>query len=37
LDRHDRGVELQACQRIIDLLEYDADNFHEGVAVGVGG
>mgnify|MGYP005808520803 CR=1 FL=1 len=30
------GVELQACQMTIDLLDYDDDDFYEGVTVGVG-
>jgi len=29
------GVELQACQMTIDLLDYDDDDFYEGVTVGV--
>lgn len=32
----DSGVELQGCQMTIDLLEYDEDDFHDGVEVGVG-
>ena len=32
----DSGVELQACQMTIDLLDYDEDDFHDGVEVGVG-
>jgi peroxiredoxin family protein len=30
------GVEMQACQMTIDLLEYDEDDFYDGVTVGVG-
>ncbi|WP_227356071.1 DsrE/DsrF/DrsH-like family protein [Haladaptatus salinisoli] len=30
------GVELQACQMTIDLMEYDEDDFHDGVTTGVG-
>jgi peroxiredoxin family protein len=30
------GVEFQACQMTIDLMEYDEDDFHDGVTVGVG-
>ena len=30
------GVELQACQMTMDLLDYDADDFHDGVTAGVG-
>ena len=30
------GVELQACQMTIDLMEYDEDDFYDGVEVGVG-
>ena len=30
------GVELQACQMTIDLMEYDEDDFYDGVTVGVG-
>ena len=29
-------VEMQACQMTIDLLEYDEDDFYDGVTVGVG-
>lgn len=32
----DSGVELQACQMTIDLLDYDPDDFYDGVTVGVG-
>lgn len=32
----DSGVELQACQMTIDLLDYDEDDFYNGVEVGVG-
>jgi len=30
------GVEFQACQMTIDLLDYDEDDFYDGVTVGVG-
>lgn len=30
------GVDLQACQMTIDLLDYDEDDFYEGVETGVG-
>lgn len=30
------GVELQACQMTIDLMDYDEDDFYDGVTVGVG-
>ena len=30
------GVELQACQMTIDLLDYDEDDFYDGVTTGVG-
>ena len=30
------GVDLQACQMTMDLLDYDADDFHDGVTAGVG-
>jgi len=30
------GVDLQACQMTIDLLEYDEDDFYDGVTTGVG-
>jgi peroxiredoxin family protein len=30
------GVELQACQMTIDLLDYDEDDFYDEVTVGVG-
>ena len=30
------GVELQACQMTIDLLDYDEEEFYEGVETGVG-
>lgn len=30
------GVEFQACQMTIDLMEYDEDDFHDGVTTGVG-
>lgn len=32
----DMGVELQACQMTIDLMDYDEDDFYEGVTSGVG-
>jgi peroxiredoxin family protein len=32
----DMGVEFQACQMTIDLLDYDEDDFHDGVTTGVG-
>ena len=32
----DLGVDLQACQMTIDLLEYDEDDFYDGVTTGVG-
>jgi peroxiredoxin family protein len=30
------GVEMQACQMTIELMDYDPDDFHDGVEVGVG-
>jgi peroxiredoxin family protein len=30
------GVEFQACQMTIDLMEYDEDQFYDGVTTGVG-
>lgn len=30
------GVEFQACQMTIDLMDYDEDDFHDDVNVGVG-
>ena len=30
------GVEFQACQMTIDLMDYDEDDFYDGVTVGVG-
>lgn len=30
------GVEFQACQMTIDLMEYDENDFYDGVTVGVG-
>ncbi|MFC6753587.1 DsrE/DsrF/DrsH-like family protein [Halorubrum tibetense] len=30
------GVDLQACQMTIDLLDYDEDDFYDGVTTGVG-
>ncbi|MCY4730689.1 DsrE/DsrF/DrsH-like family protein [Natronomonas gomsonensis] len=32
----DQGVELQACQMTIELMEYDEDDFYDDVTVGVG-
>ncbi|AZH25912.1 DsrE/DsrF/DrsH-like family protein [Haloplanus aerogenes] len=32
----DQGVDLQACQMTMDLMEYDADDFYDGVTAGVG-
>jgi peroxiredoxin family protein len=32
----DQDVELQACQMTVDLLDYDEDDFYDGVTVGVG-
>jgi peroxiredoxin family protein len=32
----DMGVDLQACQMTIDLMDYDEDDFYEGVTTGVG-
>ena len=32
----DMGVELQACQMTIDLMEYDETDFYDGVTTGVG-
>ena len=32
----DSGVDLQACQMTIDLLEYDEEEFYDGVTTGVG-
>jgi len=32
----DQGVELQACQMTIELMEYDEDDFYDGVTTGVG-
>ena len=32
----DQGVELQACQMTIELMEYDEDDFYDEVTVGVG-
>ena len=32
----DMGVEFQACQMTIDLMDYDEDDFYEGVTTGVG-
>ncbi|WP_222913296.1 DsrE/DsrF/DrsH-like family protein [Natrinema sp. SYSU A 869] len=30
------GVDLQACQMTIELMDYDKDDFHDGVTTGVG-
>lgn len=30
------GVEFQACQMTIELMDYDEDNFYDGVTTGVG-
>ena len=30
------GVEMQACQMTMDLLDYEDDEFHDGVTTGVG-
>ncbi|GAA0203640.1 DsrE/DsrF/DrsH-like family protein [Halobaculum roseum] len=32
----DQGVELQACQMTIDLMDYDEDDFYDEVVTGVG-
>jgi peroxiredoxin family protein len=32
----DSGVDLQACQMTIDLLDYDENDFYDGVTTGVG-
>lgn len=32
----DSGVDLQACQMTIDLLDYDENDFYDGVETGVG-
>lgn len=32
----DMGVELQACQMTIDLMDYDENDFYDGVVTGVG-
>lgn len=32
----DMGVEFQACQMTMDLMDYDEDDFYEGVTTGVG-
>ncbi|APW99638.1 hypothetical protein CHINAEXTREME_18500 [Halobiforma lacisalsi AJ5] len=32
----DQGVELQACQMTIELMDYDEDDFYDGVTTGVG-
>jgi peroxiredoxin family protein len=30
------GVDLQACQMTVDLMDYDEDEFYDGVTTGVG-
>ena len=32
----DMGVDLQACEMTIDLMDYDDDDFYDGVTTGVG-
>ncbi len=32
----DQGVDLQACQMTIELMEYDENDFYDGVTTGVG-
>jgi peroxiredoxin family protein len=32
----DSGVDLQACQMTVELMEYDEDDFYDGVTTGVG-
>jgi peroxiredoxin family protein len=32
----EQGVELQACQMTMDLMDYESDDFFEGVTTGVG-
>jgi len=32
----EQGVDLQACQMTIDLMDYDEDDFYDGVTTGVG-
>ena len=32
----DQGAELQACQMTIDLMDYDEEDFYDGVTIGVG-
>ena len=32
----EQGVDLQACQMTIDLMDYDEDDFYNGVTTGVG-
>jgi peroxiredoxin family protein len=32
----DMGVEMQACQMTIELMDYDEDDFYDGVTTGVG-
>ncbi len=32
----DQGVDLQACQMTIELMDYDEDEFYDGVTTGVG-
>ncbi|WP_207593003.1 DsrE/DsrF/DrsH-like family protein [Halomontanus rarus] len=33
---HESGVDLQACQMTIELMDYDEDDFYDGVTTGVG-
>ncbi len=32
----DQGVDLQACQMTVELMDYDEEDFYEGVTTGVG-
>ncbi|OVE84257.1 DsrE/DsrF/DrsH-like family protein [Natronolimnobius baerhuensis] len=32
----EQGVELQACQMTVELMDYDEDDFYDGVTTGVG-
>jgi len=32
----DMGVEMQACQMTIELMDYDEDDFYDDVTLGVG-
>lgn len=32
----EQGVDLQACQMTIELMDYDEDDFYDGVTTGVG-